>query len=365
MNREDTADYRSLFLRDTPLLDTRSPGEFSKGAFPAAVNLPLMTDEERHQVGICYKRHGQSAAIELGHRLVAGDVRARRIEGWCKFARENPDGYLYCFRGGLRSATVREWLREAGIEYPLVRGGYKAMRRFLLESLEFSIDSASLLLIAGKTGTGKTRVIDAVPGSIDLEGLAKHRGSSFGRLLDEQPSQIDFENALAIALIRLLDSERRTVLLEDEGRLIGRISLPASLREKMQQAPLLVVEEPLVSRVDVIMEDYITDLGAQYRARCGTEGDLRHRQHLREGLARIKKRLGGALHAEIDQLLCQAFASAQPETAERLHRQWIELLLVKYYDPMYEYQMGKREGRVIARGTRTEIIERAGEANGQ
>jgi tRNA 2-selenouridine synthase len=132
----------------------------------------------------------------------------------------------------------------------------------------------------------------------------------------------------------------------------------------MQQAPLLVVEEPLVSRVGVIMEDYITDLGAQYGSRCGTEGVVRHRQHLREGLARIKKRLGGALHAEIDQLLCEAFASMQPETAERLHRQWIERLLVKYYDPMYEYQMGKREGQVIARGTRKEIIERAGEVHG-
>lgn len=362
MIRADTADYSALFLRDTPLLDTRSPVEFAAGAFPTAVNLPLMSDEERRQVGICYKQHGQRAAIELGHRLVAGDVRARRIERWCQFARENPEGYLYCFRGGLRSATVREWLCEAGVDYPLVEGGYKAMRRFLLESLEQTVTAGGFLLVAGKTGSGKTRVIDAVPGAIDLEGLAKHRGSSFGRLLDEQPSQIDFENALAVSLLRLIDRDDRTVLLEDEGRLIGRISLPSTLREKMQRSPLLVVEESLVSRVSVIVEDYIDNLGARYRNRYGSAGDLRHRQHLGEGLERIKKRLGGTLYARIDQLLREAFSSAQPETAEELHRQWIELLLVEYYDPMYEYQMSKREGRIIARGTRLEIIERARDA---
>ena len=104
--RDDTADYRALFLEDVPLMDTRAPVEFARGAFPTAANLPIMTGEERHQVGICYKEHGQAAAIELGHRLVSGDTRDARIAGWCDFARQHPDGYLYCFRGGLRSRTA-------------------------------------------------------------------------------------------------------------------------------------------------------------------------------------------------------------------------------------------------------------------
>ena len=361
MTREDTADYRALFLRDTPLLDTRAPVEFSKGAFPGATNLPLMTDDERRQVGICYRERGQVAAIELGHSLVAGEVRDRRIQAWCQFARQNPGGALYCFRGGLRSETVQRWMRDCGVDYPRVLGGYKAMRRFLLDSLEAGIHGGKFLLVAGETGTGKTRVIHAVPNAIDLESLAHHRGSSFGRLLEEQPTQIDFENALAIALLQRQDGPRQgglpTVLLEDEGRLIGRLSLPAELRGKMQVSPMLVVEEPLDQRVQVILEDYIHDLGRRYRQAYPGEAAERHQRHLRDGLARIRKRLGGELHAEIDGQLVAAFSCRDTQAGERLHRQWIELLLVKYYDPMYEYQMSNREGEVVARGPRREIIE--------
>lgn len=98
-SRPDTDDYLSLFLNDTPLLDVRAPVEFEKGSFPNAVNAPLMNDEERHRVGICYKEQGQQAAIELGHQLVSGPVKAARIETWQRFAQRHPDGYLFCFRG--------------------------------------------------------------------------------------------------------------------------------------------------------------------------------------------------------------------------------------------------------------------------
>ena len=356
MSRQDTADFRALFLRDTPLIDTRAPVEFFRGAFPTAVSLPLMTDEERHLVGIRYKESGQAAAIELGHQLVSGELREARTEAWCRFAREHPDGYIYCFRGGLRSSTARQWMREAGVDYPLVIGGYKAMRRFLLEALERSAATARFLLVAGKTGVGKTRVIDAVERAVDLEGLARHRGSSFGRLLDPQPSQIDFENALSIALLRRLEESAAPVVLEDEGKLVGRISLPRVLRERMQASGLLVVEEPLESRVQVIFEDYVLDLGERYRQRHGAQGPPRHSHHLREGLERIRKRLGGVLYREIDDLMQRGFAG---EPA--LHHQWIERLLVKYYDPMYEYQIQQRAGEVIARGSREEIIRHARE----
>ena len=119
--RPDTEDYRSLFLSDAPMMDMRAPAEFAHGAFPSATSLPLMTDEERAQVGICYKRHGQAAAIELGHSIVSGQIRQGRMAHWLDFARSHPQGYLYCFRGGLRSQTVQHWLHEAGTDYPLAR----------------------------------------------------------------------------------------------------------------------------------------------------------------------------------------------------------------------------------------------------
>ena len=116
------------------MLDTRAPVEFVKGAFPGAVNIPLMNDAEREQIGLRYKQQGQDAAIALGHQLVSGETKAARIRAWADFAHRHPDGCLYCFRGGLRSRIARQWIQEeAGIDYPRVAGGYKAMRGFLLE----------------------------------------------------------------------------------------------------------------------------------------------------------------------------------------------------------------------------------------
>jgi len=134
--RPDTQDYLSVLLLDTPLLDVRAPVEFAQGAFPGVTNIPLMNDEERHRVGLQYKQKGQDSAIELGHELVSGEIKQSRVAQWVEFARANPQGYLYCFRGGLRSRISQQWLAEAGIQYPRIIGGYKAMRSFLLESLE-------------------------------------------------------------------------------------------------------------------------------------------------------------------------------------------------------------------------------------
>ena len=352
--RGDTTDYAQLFLRDLPLLDTRAPGEFAHGAFPNAENLPLMSDEERAAVGKRYKREGQAAAIALGHELVSGDLREARLERWRRFAEAYPEGYLYCFRGGLRSQIVQQWLAECGVHYPRVGGGYKAMRRFLIDTLEDLSAKAELLLVAGATGTGKTRVLRTLPRAIDLEGMARHRGSAFGRLVEEQPSQIDFENALAIALLKLAQAPG-PIVLEDEGRLIGRIALPEALRQRMATAPLLVLEYPIEERVQVVLEDYIVDLGERFHARFGTDGAALHRERLLGDLARTRKRLGGDRHAEIHALMERAFDLQARSGDLAAHREWIRRLLVEYYDPMYAYQLGKREGTRLASGDRETV----------
>lgn len=356
--RADTADYARLFLADAQLLDTRAPVEFAQGAFPQARNLPLMSDEERAAVGTCYSREGQAAAIALGHELVSGAEREARIAGWVAFARDNPQGYLYCFRGGLRSQIVQQWLDEAGVAYPRIHGGYKAMRRFLLEALEEQAARADITLIAGATGSGKTRVVSAIGRSVDLEGLAVHRGSTFGALLQEQPTQISFENALAIELLKLAQADG-PVYLEDEGKLIGRLALPEVLRERMQAAPLLVIEESLESRVQVLLEDYVTDLGERYRARHGDAGPRRHRARLHDDLLRIRKRLGGERQQRVAALLDVAFDEQSRSGDVDGHRAWIRILLSEYYDPMYDYQMSQREGRRLFSGSRQAVIDYA------
>lgn len=355
MSYHDTDNYESLFLRDIPLLDTRAPLEFARGAFPCAQNLPLLSNEEREQIGRCYKTQGQAAAVGLGHKLVSGTVRDQRMAAWRDFAHNHPEGYIYCFRGGLRSKTVQRWLREAGVEYPLIRGGYKAMREFLLQKLETLCPALPLILIAGATGTGKTRVIENLSRSCDLEGLAVHRGSAFGHLIVDQPAQIDFENALAVVIIRMVHDCESPMFVEDEGKLIGRLSVPAVMRDCMQAAPMLVIEESLARRVDVVIEDYVVDLGARYRQAFGEHGDARHQQRLTSDTDRISRRLGGERTARVQKTMERAFASKELAA----HRHWIEILLAEYYDPMYRYQMEKRQGSVLFRGTREEVQQRA------
>lgn len=216
--RDNTQHYRELFLDDIPLMDVRAPVEYHKGAFPNTVNRPLMNDIERQKVGTSYKQHGQQAAIALGHELVCGALKAERLAAWKAFAEANPNGYLYCFRGGLRSQIVQQWLKQdAGIDYPRVIGGYKALRNFLFETTRAAVDECDFVLVGGLTGCGKTEVIAALDNSLDLEGHANHRGSSFGRRATPQPAQIDFENRLAIDILKKRHRGVGQFVLEDEG----------------------------------------------------------------------------------------------------------------------------------------------------
>ncbi len=347
----DTADYRALFLNDTPLLDTRSPVEFANGSFPGAVNLPLMTDAERAAVGTCYKQSGQQAAIALGHSLVQGETKAARIAAWLDFAQHHPQGYLYCFRGGLRSQICQQWLHEAGCDYPRVLGGYKAMRQFLLQTLEHITASHPLLVLGGRTGCAKTALLPLLPATIDLEALARHRGSAFGRRVGGQPSQIDFENALAVALLRAdATYGERALVVEDESKLIGRLLLPLQLQAAMKRSPYVVLEAPLEARVEHSFSHYILGNLHEWQQSLGeAAGFAAFAAELRQSLHHIQRRLGGERFPQVQALLEQALQEHASGDAV-LHREWITVLLRDYYDPMYDYQLRHHSERIIFRG---------------
>ncbi|MCW8929702.1 MAG: tRNA 2-selenouridine(34) synthase MnmH [Gammaproteobacteria bacterium] len=354
---------RSILLNDIPLMDVRAPVEFSQGSFPNAINYPLMDDEERHQVGICYKKNGQDAAIKLGNELVSGELKEQRIAQWQAFAKEHPDGYLYCFRGGLRSRTVQQWLKESGVNLPLVNGGYKAMRRFLLDELEQSISEVKFVLLGGRTGTGKTWLLKELNGALDLEGFAHHRGSSFGRFPDGQPSQIDFENSLSIALLKCRSRGMKQFWLEDEGRMIGRLSLPQSLQLKMSQSNLVILDEELQYRINITLKDYVIDLENYYKLYLSPESESHDNEafqlfsdYLLDSLKRIQKRLGGERYQEVNQQMQEALEEHKHSGKVDLHRIWIKSLLTLYYDPMYDYQLEKKPNKVVFRGNSHQII---------
>lgn len=361
--RDNTADFRDIFLNDRPLLDVRAPVEFAKGAFPHAINLPLMNDLERQKVGTCYKQQGQEAAIALGHRLVCGDIKAERIAAWADFARNHPDGYLYCFRGGLRSQLSQQWLNDiGGVPYPRIVGGYKAMRTFLIETLESAVAECHFMVVGGLTGTGKTEVLEQLSrngiGTLDLEGHANHRGSSFGKHATPQPGQIDFENRLAIDVLKKRAAGLNRFVVEDEGRAIGSCSVPLPLYHLMRDCPLVWLEDSLQSRVERILKDYVVDLCAEFVALLGEEqGFDAFARRLRESLDNIVKRLGGERHQRFAAIMDAALLAQRHSGAVDLHRGWIEGLLVEYYDPMYAFQRESKATRIVFSGDQKAVVE--------
>jgi tRNA 2-selenouridine synthase len=352
------SDFHQLVIDNTPLIDVRAPVEFSAGAFPSAVNLPIMNDEERRLVGICYKEKGQDAAIQLGHSLVCGVVKDERVAAWKEVLTQHPTAHIFCFRGGLRSQLSQEWASQAmGRDIPRLAGGYKAFRAYLMEQLDPALISSVPMIIGGRTGSGKTLLIDGLKNVIDLEAIANHRGSSFGRFISAQPTQIDFENRLAWALIQHRSAGHQHMILEDEGRHVGCRYLPKPLVDRFRDAAVILLEIPMRKRVQITYDEYVVSAQASFIAEYAEEGLAHWLEDLQGSLNRIRKRLGGERLQRINQLMQDAFLHQQSSGDSSAHKQWVEVLLNEYYDPMYDYQLEQKKQQIVFKGDAAAVRE--------
>lgn len=356
-----TEQFSALFLKDVALMDVRAPVEFCAGAFPGAINLPLLDDKQRHLIGAEYAAHGQPAAIDLGLELATHEIRAQRIATWQQFISENPHGYLYCFRGGLRSQTTQQWLADAGFHYPLIQGGYKALRRYLLEQLDRLCEQGNIILLSGATGVGKTELIQGRSSGVDIEGRANHRGSAFGQTFDPQPAQIDWENQIIIDWLRCEARSDSPVLIEAESHLIGRVHLPQVLQKAMARAPILLLQASISDRSTRLYQEYVEYSLQHYRSgdyRSGTEDpSATLHQNVLQSLQRIKKRLGGVKFQQMSELLTSATSSLRDQSDAAGFYELIEMLLNDYYDELYAHYHNQSESRVVLRGNWLEIID--------
>lgn len=313
-----------------PAIDVRSPGEFAEGHLPGAVNLPILDDDERAQVGTMYRLEGSVAADALGHRLVSGDVRETRLASWTAFLQSHPDAYLYCWRGGARSRIAAQWLATKGFQPVRIEGGYKALRQFCLQTLDVTPEwTRDWWLLGGRTGSGKTALLHALEPCIDLEAHAEHRGSAFGARPTPQPALATFENRVACAL---LARQGMPLVLEDESRTIGRLGIPEAVHRAMQRAPVVLLESDFASRVASIQHEYV-----EVPLQTSTPDAVERR--FQSALARIQRRLGGLRYKELTFEIHDAFGSGK-------HHRWIERLLTWYYDPMYDYQLEQKQTRI-------------------
>lgn len=358
MEQNEWHDFERIVIEERPLMDVRAPIEFEKGAFINAVNLPLMNDEERHLVGICYKEKGNEEAVQLGHQLVSGDLRQARIDAWKGQLDQYPDSLLYCFRGGLRSQISQAWIaQETGKEIYRLEGGYKAFRNYLIEALDPSKQKSKPILIGGCTGVGKTILLKKFENAIDLEHIANHRGSSFGKQLTPQPNQINFENNLAYALIQHRHKGYRYMLLEDEGSNVGRCNIPKPLAEYFKGGDLVILEAPLEERVQITMNEYVIQSQEFYHtAYIGEQGLVEWANYIRGSLSRIKNRLGGDRYKQVFELFEGAYQEQLQSGDSTLHENWIEMLLRDYYDPMYTYQIEKTNSKIVFKGNEKDVF---------
>ncbi|MBK9336976.1 MAG: tRNA 2-selenouridine(34) synthase MnmH [Lewinellaceae bacterium] len=290
------------------LLDVRSPGEYTQGHIPGAINFPLFSDEERAQVGTAYKQQSKEAAMLLGLRIVGP-----KMETFVREAQQlAPERRLavHCWRGGQRSQSMAWLFRQAGFEVVTLDGGYKQYRRYVLTGFENT--TVSMIVIGGKTGTGKTKILHALRDQgeqiLDLEAIAHHKGSAFGSIGEQpQPTVEQFENNLFDAITHL--DTARHVWVENESRSIGRVYIPEVFWKRLRSMPLFNITVPQASRIQNLVADYVGFSAEELEA----------------AFLRIEKKLGGQhLKTALDALCRNDYAAA----AE---------IALNYYDKTYRY----------------------------
>ena len=238
-------------------IDVRSPAEFALDHLPGAINLPVLDDAERARVGTLYVT-SPFAARKLGAAIVARNI-AEMLERAVFNQPREWQPVIYCWRGGQRSRALAHVLNEIGWRAAQLDGGYRAYRRHVVAQLEASPARFRFVVVCGLTGAGKSRFLAALRGAgaqtLDLEGLACHRGSLLGMLPGgEQPSQKGFETRLLAALEQL--DPARVVFVESESKRIGRLQLPPRLLEHMRDGVSLALATPLSTRVALLKEEY-------------------------------------------------------------------------------------------------------------
>lgn len=351
-----TDDFRSIVLNGNDLLDVRADIEYVKGAFANAVNISILSDEERHLVGTEYKKKGNAAAVLLAQNLIKEEGKQERIKQWLEYLDTHPEALLYCFRGGQRSGIAQAWLKESGRDIVRLKGGYKAFRTFLMEeSLRISRETKTLIL-GGYTGSGKTVLLQDIKNCIDLEGIANHKGSSFGNNVSIQPSQINFENNLAYALIQFDAQNHKELVIEHESHNIGRAFIPKEVYSNLMDGELIILERPIDERIDISYDEYVVKAQKSYVKTYKEEGVSQWIEDVSKGLSKIKKRLGSENYNDINKLFISAGETEDRAQKEELYKKFIGELLQKYYDPMYQFQIEKTTIPLLFRGSAEEIM---------
>ncbi|MTI94526.1 MAG: tRNA 2-selenouridine(34) synthase MnmH [Firmicutes bacterium] len=318
MNLLDVETY-SIEPDNYTVIDVRTAAEYWDGSIPGSINVPVFNAEERQRIGKVYKRSPRAA------KFVALDILApklskflRRIHGFSR----GRTPLIVCWRGGMRSRATVDLLRMAGVPALQLAGGYRAYRRHIHNALEQFQLKPQLIVLKGKSGTGKTELIKELQSmgipTLDLEGFAQHRGSAFGGFCRQQPrSQKTFDALLYNALNE--HNHARFLIVEGESKRIGNIYLPDFFYLAMKKAPVIEVNCKLEIRIQRIV--------AEYAPKTHQE-----EEHLGRALERLQPKLGHDVHKLIKQYLDAGN-----------YFEFVKQVLVQYYDKIYDFQLPGKE----------------------
>jgi len=323
--RKELEKFRSF---KGPLIDVRSPGEYYKGHMPNSINIPLFDNDERSIIGTIYKKEGRKKAVIEGLKFFEKKMELlldnlfMSIDSYKTINKNNNELFIriYCSRGGMRSQSIAWLLDKYKLNPITLKGGYKTYRRWILDCFS---KKWNIIIIGGKTGSGKTRLLSLLNKykyqTIDLEGFASHRGSTFGGLgMKEQPSNEQFENKIAEKLYSF--NTNKNIFVEAESANIGKCKIPHEFFIQMKTSKRIEILRSESNRLDELIETY----------------SVFTKNELKESVLRIKKRLG-------PQRTKIALESIDNEKWDLVCRSVLD-----YYDRCYEYEkVGKTNIEIL------------------
>lgn len=320
INRIDI--QKALSIKDAVMIDVRSPKEFNEDTIPGAINIPILSDEEREQVGYLYKQVNREKAKESGLQYASN-----KLVDFYKEIKSISDSkkapVLFCYRGGMRSSSVATIMDIMSLRVYVLEGGYKSYRSYVMDNLPTFAEKFKFIVLHGYTGVGKTKLLNDLENKdmqvIDIEGLAKNSGSVFGSLAykSNSNSQKAFESLL---LRNYQTLESNIVFTESESKRVGRVILPDFMFNDMENGYHVLIKTNMKNRVKNIMEDYV-------------DIDIPDRNNkIVAAINKLRKRLG---NDKVDELI-QEVNTGDYSSA-------IVALMVDYYDPLYEYSINKVE----------------------
>lgn len=309
---------KALKLKNTIFLDTRTPAEFEEDHIPHATNLPVLSNEERAIVGTIYKQKSKEEAIKIGKEFFQ-----QKMPDFLQEVEKNKDKTIIvnCWRGGMRSKFIVDMLCSLGYTAVQLQGGYKEYRAYVREQLENFQLKPKIVVLWGLTCTGKTALLTHVENSLDLEGLAQHRGSLYGGIGLKPRTQKAFENLLWWRLQEL--NGQTFILMEGESRKIGEVQMPVFLYQAMLKGIPILVTRSIEKRAEHALKEYFK-----------TPQSL---QQIKEVTAHLFKVISKKKQQDARHFL-----------EEGKNKEAVKILLNFYYDPLYNHTIkGKRYQFVI------------------